>query len=164
MSDMRKYEEYAKKIKIFNGLTPEEVSDILHLGSKLEFRAGDAIFHKGQLGNNLFIVLHGVVNITIDRQLIGKCRPGDAFGEMSVLNHRPHCASADAATDVKLFTLDERQLNKVFEKKASVRLLLNVIHVLSSYLENANHVNSKNAKILKAVGHASGAATVSVPD
>ncbi|HIA47913.1 MAG TPA: cyclic nucleotide-binding domain-containing protein [Candidatus Hydrogenedentes bacterium] len=149
MSDMRRYETYAQKIKLFSGLTPEEVSEVLQLGSKLEFRAGDSIFHKGQLGSNLFIVLHGMVNITIDRTVIGKCRPGDAFGEMSVLNHRPHCASADAATDVKLFTLDERQINSIFEKHVAVRLLLNIIHTLSSHLEKANRVNSKNAKLVK---------------
>ena len=150
MSNLRKYEVYAEKIKLFNGLTPEEVSDVLHHGSKLEFRAGDSIFHKGQLGSNLFIVLNGTVNITIDRQVIGKCRPGDAFGEMSVLNHRPHCASADAATNVKLFTLDERQINEVLEKRVAVRLLLNIIHVLSSHLENANLLNSQNYKLLQA--------------
>jgi CRP-like cAMP-binding protein len=149
MNDMRRYETYAQKIKLFSGLTLEEVSDVLQLGSKLEFRAGDSIFHKGQLGSNLFIVLHGMVNLTIDRQVIGKCRPGDAFGEMSVLNHRPHCASADAATDVKLFTLDERQINSILEKRVAVRLLLNIIHTLSSHLENANHQNSLNAKRIK---------------
>lgn len=160
MSDMRRYETYAQKIKLFSGLTPEEVSEILHLGSKLEFRAGDSIFHKGQLGSNLFIVLHGMVNITIDREVIAKCRPGDAFGEMSVLNHRPHCASADAATDVKLFTLDERQINSIFEKRVAVRLLLNIIHTLSSYLENANLVNSKNVKLLKVLEREKEAASV----
>lgn len=151
MTDMRKYETYAKKIKLFSGLTPKEVSDILHLGSKLEYRAGDSIFHKGQLGNNLFIVLNGTVNITIDRNVIAKCRPGDAFGEMSVLNQRPHCASADAASDVKLFTLDEEQINRVLEKRVAVRLLLNIIHMLSSHLENTNLSNSKNSKLIKAL-------------
>lgn len=164
MSDMRRYEMYADKIKLFDGLTPEEVSSILHLGSKLEFRAGDSIFHKGQLGSNLFIVLHGTVNITIDTHLIAKCRPGDAFGEMSVLNHRPHCANADAATDVKLFTLDEQQLNSVFEKRVAVRLLLNIVHMLSSYLENANLVNSKNNKIIKAFEESTKTVSISVPD
>ncbi len=158
MSDLRKYEVYADKIKLFSGLTPEEVSHILHLGSKLEFRAGDSIFHKGQLGSNLFIVLHGTVNITLDRLVIGKCRPGDAFGEMSVLNHRPHSASADAATDVKLFTLNERQINEVLEKHVAVRVLLNVIHTLSSHLENANYIVSKNAKELRALEVTKGAA------
>jgi CRP-like cAMP-binding protein len=149
MSDLRKYEAYAQKIKLFNGLTAEEVSSILHHGRKIDYRAGDSIFHKGQLGSNIFIVLNGKVNITIDRQLIAKCRAGDAFGEMSVLNHRPHCASADAATDVQLFTLDEEIINSMLEKHIAVRLLLNIIHLLSNHLENAKHLNSIHTKKLK---------------
>lgn len=149
MSDLRKYEKYAKKVKLFNGLTPNEVSGILHKGSTLEFRPGDTIFHKGQMGSNLFIVLHGKVNIMLDNKRIAMCNPGDAFGEMSVLNHRPHTASADAETNVKVFTLNEQQLNEILQQGAAVRLLLNVIHMLSSYLENANIVLSKNDRLIK---------------
>lgn len=66
------------------------------------------------------------------------CKVGDAFGEMSVLNHRPRTATATAETAVRLFTLDEAQVNKILEKRVAVRLLLNVIHVLSERLEDAN--------------------------
>ena len=37
----------------------------------------------------------------------------------------------------------------IFEKHVAVRLLLNIIHTLSSHLEKANRVNSKNAKLVK---------------
>jgi CRP-like cAMP-binding protein len=79
-----------------------------------------------------------LVDIHSKNTFIGRCEPGDAFGEMSVLNHRPRTASAIARTPVKVFTLDERQLNQVLEKKVAVRILLNIIHVLSERLENAN--------------------------
>ena len=154
MSDKRKYEKYAQKVKLFNGLSAEEVSHILHQGATIEFRAGDTIFHKGQMGSNLFVLLHGKVNITIDGHRIARCSPGDAFGEMSVLNHRPHTASADAATDVKVFTLNEQQLNKILRRESAVRLLLNVIHMLSSYLENANFVNSQHERTIRKLSEA----------
>lgn len=147
MHNEAKYLHYAKKIKIFNGLSPKEVSDILHEGHTLEFFAGQSVFHKGQLGGNLFVVLNGTVDIENEGMIIAKCRPGDAFGEMSVLNHRPHCASANAYTDVKLFTLDEDQINRLLEKKGAVRLLLNVIHMMSSHLEKANTIIATQNKL-----------------
>ncbi len=139
MKDMRKYEQYAKKISLFNGLDAEEVSRILHVGHKLSYKAGDSIFFEGQMGNNLFIVFSGTVNIENEGFVISKCHPGDAFGEMSMLNHRPHCASASAGTDVKLFTLSENQVKELMqENHLSAVMLLNIIHVLSSHLETAN--------------------------
>lgn len=139
MKNHRKYEQYAEDIPLFNGLNPDEVSEILHAGHKLEFRAGDSIFYEGQMGNNIFIVFHGVVDIENNGQVIAKCRTGDTFGEMSMFNHRPHCASANAHTDVKLFTLNEEQImNLLKQNHIAVRLLLNIIHILSAHLEKTN--------------------------
>ena len=128
MSMELKYRRYAEKIRIFRGLNP-------HM---LDYGAGQTIFHQGMLGSNLFIVFNGEVDIYNRNQLIAKCTAGDAFGEMSVLNQRPRSATAVAATEVKLFTLDESQINQILEKHASVRLLLNIINVLSERLEIAN--------------------------
>jgi CRP-like cAMP-binding protein len=138
MLDLEKCKSYAKKIRIFHGIEPEEVLDILKRGRMWKFEQGQTIFHEGTLGSNIFVVLDGLVDIHSKNTFIGRCEPGDAFGEMSVLNHRPRTASAIARTPVKVFTLDERQLNQVLEKKVAVRILLNIIHVLSERLENAN--------------------------
>lgn len=146
MSNPRKYARYAEQIKIFAGLSGEEVTEILRHGDKMYFRAGQTIFHKGQLGSTVFIILHGTVDIENEGCIIAKCREGDAFGEMSALNHRPHCASAAAATDVKLFTINENQMNELLKQEVATRFLLNIIHLLSAYLEQANSVIAEQRK------------------
>ncbi len=138
MSDMEKYKKYAEAIQIFHGLTPAEVEYILQHGQVLRFHAGQTVFHQGQLGTNLFIVLGGRVALYNKNKQIAVMQVGDAFGEMAVLNHKPRTATAAAAVDSKLFTLDERQINSVLEKHLAVRLLLNIIHILSERLEVAN--------------------------
>jgi len=102
------------------------------------FQQGQTVFHEGMLGSNLFIVLSGQVGIYMKGKLIARCKVGDAFGEMSVLNRTPRCATAGALSDASLFTLDETQLNGILRKHIAVRLLLNVIHILSERLEAAN--------------------------
>lgn len=138
MTDDNKYLRYAEKIRIFKGLIPEEVEYILHHGKILVFREGETIFHEGQLGSNLFIVLSGRIAIYKKNKQIATCNVGDAFGEMAVLNHAPRTATAAAIKETKLFTLDEKQINDILEKHVAVRLLLNIIHVLSERLEEAD--------------------------
>ena len=138
MSDLATYKRYAEKVRIFNGLEPEEVGDILRSGNTLDFWKGQTVFHEGNLGSNLFVVLHGGIGIYIKQQLIAKCRVGDAFGEMSILNRKPRNATAAALSDTKLFTLSESDIEKILKKQTAVRVLLNVIHVLSERLEKAN--------------------------
>ncbi|MBX3179209.1 MAG: cyclic nucleotide-binding domain-containing protein [Candidatus Hydrogenedentes bacterium] len=140
MAAPEKLQHYASRIRIFNGLTVEEVDYILHCGKIIHFREGQTVFHEGMLGSNLFVILSGKVAIYKKKRLIAHCKVGDAFGEMAVLNQRPRSATAAAREDVKLFTLDERQINEILDKAVAVKLLLNVIHVLSERLENANHI------------------------
>ncbi len=90
------------------------------------------------LGSNLFIVLGGKIAIYSKKRVIAKCVVGDAFGEMAVLNNKPRSATAAVMEDVKLFTLDEREINQILDKAVAVKLLLNIIHVLSERLEVAN--------------------------
>jgi CRP-like cAMP-binding protein len=138
MGSEAKYAKYAEKIRIFNGLSASEVEYILHSGKIIHFYEGQTVFHEGMLGSNLFIVLAGKIAIYSRKRLIAKCTVGDAFGEMAVLNHKPRSATAGALEDVKLFTLDEREINQILDKGVAVKLLLNIIHVLSERLENAN--------------------------
>ncbi len=138
MSGDDKYEQYARKVRIFKGMKPEDVYDILHHGKVVYFQQGQTIFHEGMLGSNLFIVLSGQIGIYMKGKLIARCKVGDAFGEMAVLNHTPRCATAAALADTTLFTLDEMQINSILEKQIAVRLLLNVIHILSERLETAD--------------------------
>ena len=138
MTDAHKYAQYAEKVRIFNGLSPEEVEYILKQGKSFEFHEGQTIFHEGQLGTNLFVVLDGKVILYNKSKPIVTLQVGDAFGEMAVLNRKPRSATAAAASEVKVFTLDERQINAILEKHLAVRLLLNIIHVLSERLETAN--------------------------
>lgn len=137
-SDAEKYRQYAERVAIFKGLSPEEVAMVMKHGKILHFRQNQTIFHEGMLGSNLFIVLGGEVGIYRKTELIAKCKTGDAFGEMSVLNHKPRAATAAAVTESKCLTLDEREINQIISRGVSVKLLLNIIAMLSARLEGAN--------------------------
>jgi CRP-like cAMP-binding protein len=133
-----KNKRYAERIRLFHALKPEEVGRILQEGRMINFQKGQTIFHEGQLGSNLFIVFRGEVGIYSKNRLIAKCKVGDAFGEMAVINQSPRSAAATALTEAKLFTLDEAGTKKVLELGFAVRVLMNIIQVMSERLEAAN--------------------------
>ena len=138
MSDAEKYRSYADKIAIFKGLLPEEVAAVMKHGKVLYFRQNQTIFHEGMLGSNLFVILSGEVGIYRKSDLIAKCKAGDAFGEMAVLNNKPRNATATALSEAKCLTLDEREINQILAKGVSTKLLLNIVGLLSVRLMNAN--------------------------
>lgn len=138
MENVEKYQQYAEKISIFNGLMPEEVALLIKQGKVFDYPQGKTIFFEGQLGSALFVVLSGKVGLYKKTKEIAVVGIGDVFGEMSVLNKSPRTASAVALTPVRVFTLDEHQLSNMLETKIAVRFLMNIIHILSNRLERMN--------------------------
>ena len=138
MSSHEKYAKYAEKVRLFQGLDIHDVEQILHCGKIIHFHEGQTVFHEGMLGNNMFIILSGKIALHKKSRPLARCFVGDAFGEMAILNDRPRTATARALTDVKLFTLDERELKQILNKDIGGKLLLNIVHVLSERLENTN--------------------------
>ena len=138
MASLEACKQYAERIAIFRSLTAEEVRDILKMGQVNEFQQGKTIFHEGTLGNNLFIVLKGEISIYRRATEIAVLKRGEAFGEMAVLNDEPRSATASAKTDCRLFSLSDEQVHKIIKTPNGVKILLNVIHVLSARLADAN--------------------------
>ena len=143
---LEKYRQYSQTIPIFRGLEPIEIAAILQLGEIVSFSAGETIFDQGAYGANLYIILEGNVEIYNQGKHIATCPAGEAFGEMAVLRRSRRNATARAGTDVQLFSLQEKDLNTLLEKHVAVRLLLNVIAVMSERLDVAN---SRLAAILE---------------
>lgn len=138
MENLAKYQQYAEKVSIFKGLTPEEIACLLKQGKVFDYPQGKTIFYEGQLGSALFVVLSGKVGLYKKAKEIATIGVGDVFGEMSVLNKLPRTASAVALTPVRVFTMDEHQLSSMMETKIAVQFLMNIIHVLSERLERMN--------------------------
>ncbi len=76
----------------------------------VHFAKGQTIFSEGDVGDDMFIIKAGEVEIT--RTVGGKVRrlavleDGDFFGEMAVLEEEPRMASARAMTDCDLLRID----------------------------------------------------------
>ena len=69
--------------------------------SPAHFAAGETILREGDPGDRFYVVENGEVDI-----LGRRFGPGDAFGEIALLRDVPRTATATAATDVDLVTLE----------------------------------------------------------
>ena len=127
-----------QRVKLFKGMSEEEVDQVLAQGKVVHYDQGETVFHEGTEGSRLFIVLDGVVAIRLRGKYIAKCRAGEAFGEMAVLNRRPRSATATASTEVRLFALEEEEIQTILDHQVAVRFLLNVIYAISERLEAGN--------------------------
>ena len=78
--------------------------------SKLrDFKAGDVIFKQGDIGQELFIIKSGKVEIRIGNHVLDTLSPGNIFGEMALIDSAPRNAAAVAITDATLIAVSQKQ-------------------------------------------------------
>jgi CRP-like cAMP-binding protein len=120
-----------KKISFFADLPKEDrdrLQEAMHLYA---FEPGrKTVFKKGHIGDALYIVRKGAVEIfkphfPLPRRPIRRLRPGDAFGEMALLNQPYRTASAITDGYTELFVLLRHDFHALFH---SNHPLLQALH------------------------------------
>ena len=65
-------------------------------------KAGKDIVTQGEDGDELFLLLNGVVTVLVDDEAVAELGPGAVLGERAVLEGGVRTASLQASTDVRV--------------------------------------------------------------
>ena len=83
------------------------ISHLADHSEYLEFKAGDTIFNRGEIGSSMYIVTHGAMNVQ-DNGIIVKIIPaGESFGEVGALASETRTATVTAAEDSVLLKIEQ---------------------------------------------------------
>jgi CRP-like cAMP-binding protein len=71
--------------------------------------AGTVIFKEGELGNEMFGIVEGQVQLVSPAGVVAELGPDDVFGEMAIIDHQTRMATATASTDTILAVIDRQR-------------------------------------------------------
>lgn len=108
--------------------------------SHLHFEKGETIFHQGDVGDYLYIVVEGEVEITCNEKeknkKLGVVKEGEYFGEMALMNQKQRTATATCLTSADIVAIRKRDfhilmknfddLRSHFQKTKQARLELQI--------------------------------------
>ena len=109
------------------------------------YRPGEVIFHQGDLGNCMYVIQSGTVEVVV-RHDAGECclqtlSEGDVFGEMALFINEPRSATVRARNEVRALTLEKKSfLRRVHEDPS---LAFNILQKL------CHRVADMNGKLLR---------------
>lgn len=110
------------------------------------FETGDVLFKEGEPGESMYIVVVGVLKVSVSRNGaeldIAQITPGQFFGEMSMLTGEPRTATIKAATDVIAYEINREHLSEVFEKQPKT------IEIISTVIAQRQLSNNKTMEKL----------------
>lgn len=104
--------------ELFNNFPPAEVRSVARYFSISEMLAGEVVFHEGDIGSFMCIVIEGKVNVlknSLEEKnvTLAVLQHGRTFGEMAVLDGERRSATCSAATDSTLLVLSRDSLDKM---------------------------------------------------
>ena len=129
--------------RLFAGLPAAVLTDIGADVDLLHFDTDDIIFHEGEPGDCLFLVVSGTVRISKvgrggKQETLGLIQPGNFFGEMALIDGQPRSAQATAAGSSVLGKIDCASFDRILEN-APRDLHMNF---LRSVVERLRGINS----------------------
>eukprot|EP00516_Mucochytrium_quahogii_P012329 CAMPEP_0203797264 /NCGR_PEP_ID=MMETSP0100_2-20121128/8519_1 /ASSEMBLY_ACC=CAM_ASM_000210 /TAXON_ID=96639 /ORGANISM=" , Strain NY0313808BC1" /LENGTH=262 /DNA_ID=CAMNT_0050702525 /DNA_START=21 /DNA_END=809 /DNA_ORIENTATION=+ len=104
-----------------------------------ECAPGTVILNEGDISGVFYIVVHGLVDVVRDNEVIVRLAQGAYFGEISMLTGNPHCASVVANSHVVLLAVSYEGFVEFFQKRPQM-LAEFEIRVLGSKQVTLNHV------------------------
>lgn len=104
----------------FSKTADHVLADISTSLETVELQSGETLFHKGDVGNCMYIILEGNVRIHDEEKNLNELGPNEIFGEMTALDPEPRSASVTATEDTRLFQLDQATLFDLMADRAEV--------------------------------------------
>lgn len=101
-----------RKTYLFASLPGEILHTIAERVAIIEFKQGDIIFKQDDIGDKLYIIHDGEVNIIHNNQTF-TLSAGALFGELALIDNKPRDGSAIAACDISLLTIDKHTFEDV---------------------------------------------------
>ena len=119
-------EESLGRTPFFAGLDPSTLEHVAAGTRTRRFRRGEIIFHAGDPGDALFIIVSGEVKIALpsdegDEAILAILRQGDVFGELALLDGAPRSATASALTATEAVILPRDRFRELVSAEPAVR-------------------------------------------
>ena len=111
---------------LFDGIGDDELTRIAGAMTRRRFRRDEVIFHEGDPGDSLHVVVEGRVKITResadgDEAIVVILTPGDSFGELVLLDGAPRSATATAMEPSMTMTMSRATFVQLVESGSPFR-------------------------------------------
>ena len=124
-----------ERLPLFAGLSGKELERIGRLVHEIEVPAGKRLAATGDAGRELFIIVDGRAVVTTARGRVIHLRPGDFFGELSLIDGEPRSADVTATTPMRLLAIGYREFWQLLDE--SLPIVRKIMRTLCQRLRRA---------------------------
>ena len=104
-----KYVEHLTKVPMFEACSRKELQLIGRLAEDVKVKEGRELVREGSAGREFFVIVDGKANVSRNGRKVATLGPGNYFGELALLGNAPRNATVEAASDMEVVVLGQRE-------------------------------------------------------
>ncbi len=111
---------FLKEIELFQSLSHEDLAQVAQIAIEVEAERNETIIVEGDLGDSLYLILQGRVQIHKDNQPLAVLGEKEPIGEMGILDSAPRSASVTAMDDLRMLKIDREDFHELMADRLEI--------------------------------------------
>jgi putative ABC transport system ATP-binding protein len=121
LNDALRICEFLKGVEAFKNLTPHELTNVAERMTRKQFMPNEVIINEGDIGEELFLISEGEVEVDREGHEVARLGPGDFFGELALMSGDPRNATVVATRPVDTYVLGKDDFRAAIEASSGFR-------------------------------------------
>ncbi len=118
--ELPKPSDLLKEVSWLKGLSKREWNRVVSAFQNRAYAVGEVIVREDSHDDGLFIIVHGQVSVSIEKQKVELLGPGSVIGEMMVLSGQARTATVTAETPVTTLWIQTAKMRHVMKESDSL--------------------------------------------
>jgi CRP-like cAMP-binding protein len=112
--------EALARVRLLAGVERRDLERLARSFRERRFDAGQVVTREGEEGTGFFVILEGSAEVSIAGERRRTLGPGEALGEMALIDRGPRSATVAATTDLLCLALTPWEFRSFVEEHPSV--------------------------------------------
>jgi CRP-like cAMP-binding protein len=103
-------------VPLFSALSRKELALVARRAEDVKVDQGRVLVSEGSTGSEFFVIIEGEAAVSKTGRKIATLGPGDAFGELALLDKAPRNATVTAETPLEVVVLGQREFGGLIDE------------------------------------------------
>lgn len=143
--------EILKGVPIFSKMEPAKLKLLAFTGERMNFAEGQELFHQGDQGDAMYVILGGVADVLIDSPggqiAVAELKKNNFVGEMAILCDVPRTATIKARESLATLRLSKDMFYRLVAEfpQMAIEMMRELAHRLEDTNAKLRNANNKAA-------------------
>jgi CRP-like cAMP-binding protein len=116
MSRRDAFLNHLAQVPLFSALSKKELQLVARRAEDVRVDPGRILVSEGSTGSEFFVIIDGTATVSRHGRKVASLGPGDAFGELALLDKAPRNATVTAQTELELVVLGQREFGGLIDE------------------------------------------------